>query len=160
MPSASTHFRRAINFSVTGKCSYAQRHRFVHLHTLTPRPPDTICASVTLLYLALVIALACAWPPSAPVPSSDNASAFSFIDRTALNCIFGIVFSFWGVMAYLRCLDPRISRRLAAIAVILTLWLTAVTIKWNTTDLKLARYLWYGYYTPWPVCHRSAFPAR
>ena len=89
----------------------------------------TICASITLLYLALVIALACAWPPSAPVPSSDNASAFSFIDRTALNCIFGIVFSFWGVMAYLRCLDPRISRRLAAIAVILTLWLTAVTIK-------------------------------
>ncbi|WP_347014373.1 histidine kinase N-terminal 7TM domain-containing protein, partial [Bifidobacterium dentium] len=116
----------------------------------------TICASVTLLYLALVIALACAWPPSAPVPSSDNASAFSFIDRTALNCIFGIVFSFWGVMAYLRCLDPRISRRLAAIAVILTLWLTAVTIKWNTTDLKLARYLWYGYYIPMaclpPLC--------
>ena len=108
----------------------------------------TICASITLLYLALVIALACAWPPSAPVPSSDNASAFSFIDCTALNCIFGIVFSFWGVMAYLRCLDPRISRRLAAIAVILTLWLTAVTIKWNTTDLKLARYLWYGYYIP------------
>lgn len=102
----------------------------------------TICASVTLLYLALVIALACAWPPPGPVPSSDNASAFSFIDRTALNCIFGIVFSFWGVMACLRCLDPRISRRLAAIAVILTLWLTAVTIKWNTTDLKLARYLW------------------
>lgn len=116
----------------------------------------TICASVTLLYPALVIALACAWPPSAPVPSSDNASAFSFIDRTALNCIFGIVFSFWGVMAYLRCLDPRISRRLAAIAVILTLWLTAVTIKWNTTDLKLARYLWYGYYIPMaclpPLC--------
>lgn len=61
----------------------------------------TICASVTLLYLALVIALACAWPPSAPVPSSDNASAFSFIDRTALNCIFGIVFSFWA--SWLTC---------------------------------------------------------
>ncbi len=107
-----------------------------------------ICVGIALFYLALAIGLACVWPAAATVPSSDTVNAASFIDRTALNCVFGIVFSFWGVMAYLRCLDPRISRRLAAVAVILTLWLMVVTIKWNTTNLEFARFLWYGYYIP------------
>lgn len=115
-----------------------------------------ICAGIALLYLASAIGLACIWPAPATMSSSDAAGTVSFIDRTALNCVFGIVCSFWGVMAYLRCLDPRISRRLAAIAVILTLWLMTVTIKWNTTNLELARYLWYGYYIPMaclpPLC--------
>lgn len=115
-----------------------------------------VCVGIALLYLALAIGLACVWPAAATVPSSDVVNAASFIDRTALNCVFGIVFSFWGVMAYLRCLDPRISRRLAAVAVILTLWLMVVTIKWNTTNLEFARFLWYGYYIPMaclpPLC--------
>ena len=117
---------------------------------------SAMCAGIALLYLALAIGLACVWPASATVSSSGTAGTVSFIDRTALNCVFGIVCSFWGVMAYLRCLDPRISRRLAAIAVILTLWLMVVTIKWNTSNLDLARYLWYGYYIPMaclpPLC--------
>ncbi len=106
------------------------------------------CAVTAALYLALAIVLALVWPPSAPAEPPDIANALLAIDRTALNCVFGVIFSFWGVMAYLRCLDPRIARRLAAVAVALTLWLLAVTIKWNTTDLTLARYLWYSYYIP------------
>ena len=115
------------------------------------------CAAIALVYLALAVAVSLAWPPSTPASAAQATDVLSSgMDRTALNCVFGIVFSFWGVMAYLRCLDPRISRRLAAIAVLLTLWLLAVTIKWNTTDLTLARYLWYGYYIPMasvaPLC--------
>ncbi len=115
------------------------------------------CAAIAICWLAGAVALALAWPPTPPVAPEQTQDAFSVaIDRTALNCVFGVVFSLWGVMAYLRCLDPRISRRLAAVAVTLTLWLLAVTIKWNTSDLTLERYLWYSYYTPMalipPLC--------
>ncbi len=116
-----------------------------------------VCAVIAACWLAGAVALALAWPPTPPTAPDRTQDAFSVaIDRTALNCVFGVVFSLWGVMAYLRCLDPRISRRLAAIAVTLTLWLLAVTIKWNTSDLALARYLWYSYYIPMalvpPLC--------
>ncbi len=115
-----------------------------------------VCVSIALLYLAFAIALNLAWPPSAPTPSAEATGALAPIDRTALNCVFGVAFSFWGVMAYLRCLDPRIARRLAAIAIILTLWLLVVTIKWNISNEDLARYLWYSYYIPMaclpPLC--------
>ncbi len=115
-----------------------------------------VCASIALLYLALAIALDLAWPPSVPSPPAEATGALSPIDRTALNCVFGVAFSFWGVMAYLRCLDPRIARRLAAIAIVLTLWLLVVTIKWNTGNDDFARCLWYSYYIPMaclpPLC--------
>ena len=121
------------------------------------------CAITAALYLVLAIALALAWPPAAPIETPDTANAPLAIDRTALNCVFGVIFSFWGVMAYLRCLDPRIARRLAAVAIALTLWLLAVSIKWNTTDLTLARYLWYSYYIPMaalpPLCLSCAVRA-
>ena len=113
-----------------------------------------VCAAVACAYALLVAVLALASPP--PVPSSAAPAGSAGIDRTALNCVFGVVVPIWGVMAYLRCQDPWISRRLAAVAVLLDLWLLAVTVKWNTTDLVLARYLWYGYYIPMscvpPLC--------
>ncbi len=115
------------------------------------------CALIAGCWLAAAVALALAWPATPPAAPGQAQDALSVaIDRTALNCVFGVVFSLWGVMAYLRCLDPRVSRRLAAVAVTLTLWLLAVTIKWNTSNLTLERYLWYSYYIPMalvpPLC--------
>ena len=112
------------------------------------------CAGAACAYALLVLALSSASAPQ--VPPDVAAAGSAGIDRTALNCVFGVVVPVWGVMAYLRCQDPWISRRLAAVAVLLDLWLLAVTVKWNTTDLTLARYLWYGYYIPMscvpPLC--------
>ena len=112
------------------------------------------CAGAACAYALLVLALSSASAPQ--VPPDVAAAGSAGIDRAALNCVFGVVVPVWGVMAYLRCQDPWISRRLAAVAVLLDLWLLAVTVKWNTTDLTLARYLWYGYYIPMscvpPLC--------
>ncbi len=121
-----------------------------------------VCAIVACAYLALVVALALASPSAVPA-DFHVAAASASIDRTVLNCVFGVLVSFWGVMAYLRCQDPWISRRLAGIAVLLALWILAVTIKWNTTDSLLERYLWYSYYIPMacipPLCVSCALRA-
>ena len=120
------------------------------------------CAVVACAYLALVVGLALACSPAAPFAGAE-APVSEGVDRTVLNCAFAVVFSFWGVTAYLRCLDPRIARRLAGIAVLLVLWLLAVIVKWNTSDQLLERYLWYGYYIPMscvpPLCLSCALRA-
>ena len=123
-----------------------------------------VCAAVAVAYFLLAVGLALAAPPSAPAAAGAIAAARTGPeDRTVLLCVFGVVFSFWGVMAYLRCLDPGISRRLAAVAVLLTLWLMVVTVKWRTSDQDLARYLWYSYYIPMscvpPLCLSCALRA-
>ncbi len=104
------------------------------------------CAVCALLFFLGACVLASgvkAFAVSSGLPTDPATPA-----RTVLNCVFGVLVSFWGVTAYLRCLDPRISRRLAAIAVLAVLWLLAVTIKWNTSYDNLERYLWYAYYIP------------
>lgn len=101
------------------------------------------CALLFFLAACMLAAKAIAPGNSSGLPADPATPA-----RTVLNCVFGVLISFWGVTAYLRCLDPRISRRLAAIAVLAVLWLLAVTIKWNTSYDNLERYLWYSYYIP------------
>lgn len=59
-----------------------------------------------------------------------------------------IAFSIWGVLAYLRCLDFVLRRRVVAIATICTLWMIEVILKYKSFTPIYATILWYLYYVP------------
>lgn len=59
-----------------------------------------------------------------------------------------IAFSIWGVLAYLRCLDFVLRRRVVAIAAICTLWMIEVILKYKSFTPIYATILWYLYYVP------------
>lgn len=115
------------------------------------------CALAAGSFFLLAVGFACFGGPAAHEPAASLVRpAHEPIDRAVWVCLSAIAFSFWGDIAYLRCLDPRTRRRIAAISVILALWLLVVVIKWKTADDELARYLWYCYYIPMaavpPLC--------
>ena len=115
------------------------------------------CALAAGSFFLLAVGFACFGGPAAHEPAASLVRhAHEPIDRAVWVCLSAIAFSFWGGIAYLRCLDPRTRRRIAAISVILALWLLVVVIKWKTADDELARYLWYCYYIPMaavpPLC--------
>ena len=60
--------------------------------------------------------------------------------------VAAIVFSIWGVSAYLRCLDYVLRRRLVAIATICALWMIEVILKYKSFTPFYATVLWYLYY--------------
>lgn len=62
--------------------------------------------------------------------------------------IAAIAFSIWGVLAYLRCLDFVLRRRVVAIAAICTLWMIEVILKYKSFTPIYATILWYLYYVP------------
>ena len=62
--------------------------------------------------------------------------------------VAAIVFSIWGVSAYLRCLDYVLRRRLVAIATICALWMIEVILKYKSFTPFYATVLWYLYYVP------------
>ena len=62
--------------------------------------------------------------------------------------IAAIAFSIWGVLAYLRCLDFVLRRRVVAIATICTLWMIEVILKYKSFTPIYATILWYLYYVP------------
>ena len=115
------------------------------------------CALAAGSFFLLAVGFACFGGPVAHEPAASLVRpAHEPIDRAVWVCLSAIAFSFWGGIAYLRCLDPRTRRRIAAISVILALWLLVVVVKWKTADDELARYLWYCYYIPMaavpPLC--------
>lgn len=116
-----------------------------------------VCALAAASFFLLAVGFARFGGPAPQEPAATLARpAHEPIDRAVWICLSSIAFSFWGVAAYLRCLDPTTRRRIAAIAVTLTLWLLVVVVKWKTADNELARYLWYCYYIPMalvpPLC--------
>lgn len=62
--------------------------------------------------------------------------------------VAAIAFSIWGVLAYLRCLDYVLRRRLVAIAAICALWMIEVILKYKSFTPFYATVLWYLYYVP------------
>lgn len=115
------------------------------------------CALAAGSFFLLAVGFACFGGPAAHEPAASLIRpAHEPIDRAVWACLSAVAFSFWGDIAYLRCLDPRTRRCIAAISVILALWLLVVVIKWKTADDELARYLWYCYYIPMaavpPLC--------
>lgn len=64
--------------------------------------------------------------------------------------VAAIVFSIWGVLVYLRCLD-YVLRRLVAIATICALWMIEVILKYKSYTPFYATLLWYLYYVPMTV---------
>lgn len=116
-----------------------------------------VCALAAVSFFLLAVGFARFGGPISQEPAATLVRpAHEPIDRAVWICLSSIAFSFWGVVAYLRCLDPSTRRRIAAIAVTLTLWLLVVVVKWKTADNELARYLWYCYYIPMalvpPLC--------
>ena len=116
-----------------------------------------VCALSAASFFLLAVGFARFGGPISQEPAATLVRpAHEPIDRAVWICLSSIAFSFWGVVAYLRCLDPTTRRRIAAIAVTLTLWLLVVVVKWKTADNELARYLWYCYYIPMalvpPLC--------
>lgn len=70
------------------------------------------------------------------------------LDKAVRMRIAGGAFVLWGVSAYLRCLDPKIRRRLATVAALLTAWMLLVIVRWRLSSSTLKTLLWYGYYVP------------
>ena len=62
--------------------------------------------------------------------------------------VAAIAFSIWGVLAYLRCLDYVLRRRLVAITAICALWMIEVILKYKSFTPFYATVLWYLYYVP------------
>lgn len=114
------------------------------------------CAALGLAaFASLMLALACGAPalPKAPAGAPDASAATMPIvgwlqNRSVQMFIAGTLFSLWGVLAYLRCLDRQARRLLACVTALVTLWMLDVILKWNTSSVWASSLLWYLYYVP------------
>lgn len=111
---------------------------------------------ITALFLALFAALPALFASdpglSNTVPVNSKVCE-EVVDRLIHSSslpplIAAIAFSIWGVLAYLRCLDFVLRRRIVAIATICTLWMIEVILKYKSFTPIYATILWYLYYVP------------
>ena len=118
--------------------------------------PHTIahaCAAMGLVaFICLVLATALGGPPLPEMPPDPTDAALSPVgwlqDRATQMLLAGVLFSLWGVSAFVRCLDRRARRLLACVAALITLWMLDVILKWNTSSVWASSLLWYLYYVP------------
>lgn len=115
-----------------------------------------VAGVITALFLALFAAL--------PAPFASDPGLSNTVPVNSKVCeevvdglihssslpplIAAIAFSIWGVLAYLRCLDFVLRRRVVAIATICTLWMIEVILKYKSFTPIYATILWYLYYVP------------
>ena len=112
-----------------------------------------VITALFLILLAVLPALFASDPklsntvPAYSAPSKEVADVLIHSSSFPL-LIAAIAFSIWGVLAYLRCLDYVLRRRLVAIAVICALWMIEVILKYKSFTPVYATILWYLYYVP------------
>ena len=94
-------------------------------------------AALFLILLAVLLALFASNPKlSNTVPVYTEVTE-KVVDELAHTSSFpllvaAVTFSIWGVLAYLRCLDYVLRRRLVAIATICALWMIEVIFKYDS----------------------------
>lgn len=112
-----------------------------------------VITALFLLFLAVLPALFASDPKlSNTVPIYSEVSkevVDGLIHSSSIPLLVAAVaFSIWGVLAYLRCLDFVLRRRVVAIAAICTLWMIEVILKYKSFTPIYATILWYLYYVP------------
>lgn len=115
-----------------------------------------IAGAITALFLMVLAVLPAlfAFDPklSNAVPAYSEVSeevVDALVHSSSLPLLVAaIAFSIWGVLAYLRCLDYVLRRRLVAIAAICALWMIEVILKYKSFTPFYATVLWYLYYVP------------
>ena len=115
-----------------------------------------IAGAVTALFLMLLAvlpALFAADPFLSNTTPANSQLSEEVVDALIHSSSFplliaAIAFSIWGVLAYLRCLDYILRRRLVAIAAICALWMIEVIFKYKSYTPFYATVLWYLYYVP------------
>ena len=125
-------------------------------HRVYRRRVFAIAGAITALFLILLAVLPTLFASdpklSNTVPVYGEVSK-EVVDELAHTSSFpllvaAVAFSIWGVLAYLRCLDYVLRRRLVAIAAICALWMIEVIFKYNSFTPSYATLLWYLYYVP------------
>ncbi len=115
-----------------------------------------IAGAITVLFLMVLAVLPAlfAFDPklSNAVPAYSEVSeevVDALVHSSSLPLLVAaIAFSIWGVLAYLRCLDYVLRRRLVAIAAICAIWMIEVILKYKSFTPVYATILWYLYYVP------------
>lgn len=112
--------------------------------------------AITALFLMLLAVLPALF--SFDPKLSNAVSAYSEVSEEVVDALVhssslpllvaAIAFSIWGVLAYLRCLDYVLRRRLVAVATICALWMIEVILKYKSFTPVYATILWYLYYVP------------
>ena len=115
-----------------------------------------IAGAITALFLILLAALPALFASDPKL--SNIAPVYSEVSEEVVDALIhssslpllaaAIAFSIWGVLAYLRCLDFVLRRRVVAIAAICTLWMIEVILKYKSFTPIYATILWYLYYVP------------
>lgn len=125
-------------------------------HRVYRRRVFAIAGAITALFLMLLAVLPALFASdpklSNTVPVYGEVSK-EVADELAHTSSFpllvaAVTFSIWGVLAYLRCLDYVLRRRLVAIAAICALWMIEVIFKYKSFTPTYATLLWYLYYVP------------
>ncbi len=115
-----------------------------------------IAGAITALFLMLLAVLPALFASDPKL--SNTVPAYSEVSEEVVDALVhssslpllvaAIAFSIWGVLAYLRCLDYVLRRRLVAIAAICALWMIEVILKYKSFTPLYATVLWYLYYVP------------
>ncbi len=115
-----------------------------------------IAGAITVLFLMLLAVLPALFASDPKL--SNTVPAYSEVSEEVVDALVhssslpllvaAIAFSIWGVLAYLRCLDYVLRRRLVAIAAICALWMIEVILKYKSFTPFYATVLWYLYYVP------------
>ena len=115
-----------------------------------------IAGAITALFLMLLAVLPALFVSDPKL--SNTVPAYSEVSEEVVDALVhssslpllvaAIAFSIWGVLAYLRCLDYVLRRRLVAIAAICALWMIEVILKYKSFTPFYATVLWYLYYVP------------
>ena len=115
-----------------------------------------IAGAITALFLMLLAVLPALFASDPKL--SNTVPAYSEVSEEVVDALVhssslpllvaAIAFSIWGVLAYLRCLDYVLRRRLVAIAAICALWMIEVILKYKSFTPFYATVLWYLYYVP------------
>lgn len=125
-------------------------------HGVYRHPVFVIAGAITALFLMLLAVLPALFASDPKL--SNTVPAYSEVSEEVVDALVhssslpllvaAIAFSIWGVLAYLRCLDYVLRRRLVAIAAICALWMIEVILKYKSFTPFYATVLWYLYYVP------------
>lgn len=125
-------------------------------HRVYRRRVFAIAGAITALFLMLLAVLPALFASDPKL--SNTVPVYGEVSKEAADelahtssfplLVAAVTFSIWGVLAYLRCLDYVLRRRLVAIAAICALWMIEVIFKYKSFTPSYATLLWYLYYVP------------
>lgn len=125
-------------------------------HRVYRRRVFSIAGVTTALFLILLAVLPALF--ASDLKLSNTTPVYSEVSEEVVDALVhssslpllvaAIAFSIWGVLAYLRCLDYVLRRRLVAVATICALWMIEVILKYKSFTPFYATVLWYLYYVP------------